>query len=77
MSCQVEKRDLYYFLRTVNANASIFLFDEPFEGVDDETRKAMKEILETLALDNMVLIISHNDNDFSDIRYNKIELSAI
>ena len=61
----------------MNANASIFLFDEPFEGVDDETRKAMKEILETLALDNMVLIISHNDNDFSDIRYNKIELSDI
>lgn len=71
-----EKR-LILFLRTVNANASIFLFDEPFEGVDDETRKAMKEILETLALDNMVLIISHNDNDFSDIRYNKIELSDI
>ena len=71
-----EKR-IILFLRTVNANASIFLFDEPFEGVDDETRKLMKKILESLALKSMVLIISHNDKDFSNINYKEIELSSV
>ena len=71
-----EKR-IILFLRTVNENASIFLFDEPFEGVDDETRKLMKKILESLALKSMVLIISHNDKDFSNINYKEIELSSV
>lgn len=68
-----EKR-LFLFIRAVNSNASIFLFDEPFEGVDKKVREQMKDIISTLSKENLVLIINHNDKDFESLEYKNIKL---
>lgn len=74
MNFQVEKKRLFLFIRAVNSNASIFLFDEPFEGVDKKVREQMKDIISTLSKENLVLIINHNDKDFESLEYKNIKL---
>lgn len=68
-----EKR-LILFLRTINCDASIFLFDEPFEGVDKNTKKIMKDVIADLCKNDLVLIISHEDKDFDGLEYEEIYL---
>lgn len=66
-----EKR-LILFSQTLNCNASIFLFDEPFEGVDKKTKSYMKDIIAKLCEQNLVLIISHEDKDFDRLEHKEI-----
>lgn len=68
-----EKR-LFLFWRTISSNASIFLFDEPFEGVDEGTRSYMQKIIIDLSKNNLVIIINHEDKDFKDMVYENIKL---
>lgn len=68
-----EKR-LILFSQTINCNASIFLFDEPFEGVDKNTKIYMKDIIANLCEQNLVLIISHEDEDFDGLEHKEIYL---
>lgn len=68
-----EKR-LFLFLRTINAKASIYLFDEPFEGVDPVNKEIMKDIIRNLAKDKIVLIITHDDEDLANLYYEDIKL---
>ncbi|WP_300410173.1 ABC transporter ATP-binding protein [Lagierella sp.] len=68
-----EKR-LILFHRTINCNASIFLFDEPFEGIDRNTKSSMKNIITHLCKNNLVLIISHEDKDFDGLECKEIYL---
>lgn len=68
-----EKR-LILFLRVINTNASIYLFDEPFEGVDATMKIEMKRIISELAKEKLVLIVSHEDEILDDMDYKNIIL---
>ncbi|MCI7239372.1 MAG: ABC transporter ATP-binding protein, partial [Anaerococcus sp.] len=61
-------------LRTINAKASIYLFDEPFEGVDPVNKEIMKDIIRNLAKDKIVLIITHDYEDLANLYYEDIKL---
>lgn len=62
------------FLQTISCKASIYLFDEPFEGVDKNTKTQMKDIITKLSENNLVLIISHEDKDFEKLKHKEIYL---
>ncbi|MDO5047539.1 MAG: ABC transporter ATP-binding protein [Anaerococcus sp.] len=68
------ERRLFLFLRTINTDAAIYLFDEPFEGLDLGMKERVKEIINDLSKDRLVLIISHRDSDFDGLSYEEIFL---
>lgn len=62
------------FIRAINTQADIYLLDEPFEGVDSFKKLQMIDILNKLAKEKIVIIVSHDDDDFKDLDYQIIEI---
>ena len=55
-------------------NTKIILFDEPTSALDKENTKYIKELIDELAIDKTVIVVSHDMNlikDFDDIIYIK------
>ncbi len=52
-----------FLARALAQNAEIYIMDEPFQGVDAKTEKAIVEILKKLKLDNKTVIVVHHDLD--------------
>lgn len=50
-----------FLARALVQNASIYLMDEPFQGVDATTEKAIINILKELRKDGKTLIVVHHD----------------
>ena len=53
-------------LRAVLHDSDILLLDEPFQGLDEETRKTVICFLRTKAENRTVLLITHNKEDAED-----------
>jgi ABC-type multidrug transport system ATPase subunit len=53
-------------LRAVLHDSDILLLDEPFQGLDEETRKTVISFLRTKAENRTVLLITHNKEDAED-----------
>ncbi|MDY5306048.1 metal ABC transporter ATP-binding protein [Fusobacterium gastrosuis] len=50
-----------FLARAILQNAEIYLMDEPFQGVDSKTEKAIVEILKELKKSGKTLIVVHHD----------------
>lgn len=50
-----------FLARAILQNAEIYLMDEPFQGVDSKTEKAIIEILKELKKSGKTLIVVHHD----------------
>ncbi len=60
--------------RAIIKNTKIILFDEPTSALDKENTKYIKELIDELAIDKTVIVVSHDMNlikDFDDIIYIK------
>ena len=60
--------------RAIIKNTKIILFDEPTSALDKENTKYIKELIDELAIDKTVVVVSHDMNlikDFDDIIYIK------
>ena len=53
-------------LRAVLHDSDILLLDEPFQGLDEETRKTVISFLRKKAENRTVLLITHNKEDAED-----------
>jgi len=63
-----------FIARALCQQADIFLFDEPFAGVDITTEKQIVEILKDMADENKTLIIIHHDLSKVTAYFDKIML---
>lgn len=52
-----------FLARSLVQDAEIYLMDEPFQGVDVKTEKAIIKILKQLETDNKTVIVVHHDLD--------------
>lgn len=60
--------------RAIIKNSKIILFDEPTSALDKENTGYIKELIDELAIDKTVIVVSHDMNlikDFDDIVYIK------
>ena len=60
--------------RAIIKNTKIILFDEPTSALDKENTKYIKELIDELAIDKTVIVVSHDMDlikDFDDIIYIK------
>ncbi len=64
-------------LRALNFDADALLLDEPFNGLDDENKKIMTDmILDTFA-GKPILIISHNPQDSALLGAEQVEIEKL
>lgn len=60
--------------RAIIKNSKIILFDEPTSALDKENTEYIKELIDELAIDKTVIVVSHDIElikDFDDIIYIK------
>lgn len=51
--------------RALTAGGDIFIFDEPFNGIDDDNVKITAELINKFTKDKTVIMVSHNKRDIS------------
>lgn len=61
-----EKRRIL-FLRTLNVETNIYLFDEPLENLDEHSKEVVVKEIAKLSRDKIVLLVSHSLEDFEKI----------
>lgn len=50
-----------FLARALFTNASLYLMDEPFQGVDDQTEKAIIDVLRLLKQEKKTVLVVHHD----------------
>jgi ABC-type multidrug transport system ATPase subunit len=70
-----ERRKLEFFI-TLMADSAIYLFDEPFSGLDQKSRKIISEIFELMKKENKTLVLIEHDipSELNSIIDQKVEL---
>lgn len=51
------------FARSIALSSDILLLDEPFNGLDPDSRKVISDIIKEYSLSHLVILISHNSAD--------------
>ena len=56
------------FARSIALSSDILLLDEPFNGLDADSRQNISEIIKEYSLSHLVILVSHNgaDTDLAD-----------
>lgn len=54
-------------VRAILAEGDVLLLDEPFKGLDDETRLAAVDYVKTQASGRLILLVSHDARDAGDL----------
>lgn len=63
--------------RALAFGGDIYLFDEPFNGLDVEIRERIAGRIRTLAENALVIIVSHSREDIESIAGSEIEIPAV
>lgn len=62
------------FARAIAASPDILLLDEPFTGLDDETKKKLYECIKEYAQKHLVVLVTHDGADISSLANQVINL---
>jgi NitT/TauT family transport system ATP-binding protein len=62
--------------RALCYGGSVFLLDEPFKGLDLDLRQEISQHIEDLAKNSLVIIVSHDEGDLSNLADQIIYLSG-
>ncbi len=57
--CSTGMKQFLNFCRTLSKGSKILLLDEPFQGLDQETRAALTQFLYELKKDHLIVLTSH------------------
>lgn len=73
--CSTGMKQILNFARALSKDAPILLLDEPFQGLDRESRKSLSTYLKELSKDRLIVIATHEDLDLD--WDHKLELSSM
>lgn len=59
--CSTGMKQIINFARVLSKNAPILLLDEPFHGLDTETKEKLAPLFEELKEKSLILLTSHED----------------
>lgn len=63
-----------FLARALLQDADIYLMDEPFQGVDAKTEKAIVEILKKLKSENKTVVVVHHDLETVPVYFDSVAL---
>ena len=61
--------------RALAFNSDLLILDEPFNGIDDETKDDIIDIIEEFSKDKAVIFISHNQDEIKKLGDKVIEIA--
>jgi ABC-type multidrug transport system ATPase subunit len=61
MFCSTGMKQIINFARVLTKQCSLLLLDEPFKGLDDESRKSISHLIQDLSAENLILVTGHHE----------------
>ena len=65
------------FARAFARDAELYILDEPFISVDEDTKKELMEIVREAGSGSLVLLVTHDEQDIADLGAEKVLLDDL
>ena len=65
------------FARAFARDAELYILDEPFISVDEDTKKELMEIVREAGSGSLVLLVTHDEQDIADLGAEKVLLGDL